>query len=455
MLVWPRGKRRTKTSGPLGIDWGGETRRVGTPVTASQIGDLLSVRASTRYEDGFGGHDLATCTFAPGRGYIGGMFRPGDPFRIQRGGGTVFDGEFSEALPGDDGTVEIHARGHAYDLYGYDSIHWQQVEGADDIFYPTTQLTGGSSSTKYGWDYAVDTLALPINQVVGTRHDWSSPYGATDMAEGPIKLGDVITAKQREHNERWAVWGRTLVLGPDPTEPRWKHGAPSGLVGVADTDYATHVLVWYVSGGPATWSAGTTYAAGVTVAYGSTWWRALTSSTGVTPAEGSTWEEVPVAYRKSDFSMVLVSKTTDGVNTFDVRTAVVDYRGLGKMSSARASGLATSLLEQVKGRFVVSGSFTIAPDSGFKSINGGRAPVSSVRAGDMVRLTGMRTSQGSLLPGGQDQIIGKTEWSWSRDGSESNTITLMGSVPRSLSEILRGQPLDASVVATGKGSRSW
>lgn len=453
IAVWPRGNRRAKTSGPLGVSWtkyGGsaETRRVGTPVFATDIGKVVSASASTTYGDGIGGHDLASWTIAPFGGYIGGLFRPGDHVRITKGGGIVFDGQFSEAAPGDDGTVELHARGYRYDLYEYDSVYWDQLSGADDVYYPTTQLGDPADATEpfYGWAYAVRSLGLPINQVVGDTSDWLNPFGATKMAPAPIKLAPLVEGVAQQNGERASVWGRTLVIAADDMTPRWSYAAPAGLVGVADTDYRTHVGVWYCANGPAAWSALTTYSIGAVVVYDDRWWRALASSTGVTPVEGSTWQEQPIAYRPSDFSLTWAIDNV-GIQRFDVSTEIVDYRALGKITNA--GELASNLLSQVKGRFTLSGSFSVGPESGFASAAGGKADIAFVRAGQAMQLPGVRTGQGNLMPDGDVFMIGKTEWSWSPDG-ESLSVTPMGAVPRNLSSILAGKPLDAGSVISGR-----
>lgn len=453
VTVWPRGTNRVRASGPLGVAFDTYSRRVGTPLFVERYGELTAATASTRYEQGFGGHDLASWTVKPHGGLVGGLMRPGDHVEIKKGGGIVFEGEFSEDEPGDDGTVTLHAKGYAYNLYDYPSLHWDAVSGGDDIWYPTTKLGPlvDTSEPFDAWGYATYVLGMPINNVVGDVTPWSDPFGESNMAEAPLMLGDLITSVHQEQSERWAVWGRTLVVGADVTDPKWSYAAPEGVVGVADSDYATDVFVWYVSADLSAvkpWVGATAYGVGDRVSYGGTWWDALLANTGVTPVEGSTWKEVPVAYRKTDFSMVRASDSPERVARFDRRVVVVDYRGLGAMDNVRALRLATKLLEQVKGRFILTGGFTLQPDSGFTSIGGGTADIAFVRAGEMVRLTGLRTDQGNLMDS-SDVIIGKTEWSWSADGQESQQITPMGAVPRSLGDILKGAPIDSTAMVAG------
>ncbi len=452
VTVWPRGRYRVRSSGPFGITYGTLDRRVGKPLFASDYGSLVSAEASTRYEPGFGGHNLASWAVKPHGGYVGGLMRPGDHVRITKGGSIVFDGEFSEAEPGGD-TITMHAKGYAYNLYDYDSIFWNPIDGGDDTYYPTTKLGAPDDTTTplNGWGYAISELGMPINKVIGSTAAWTNAFGESDMADSPIKLGDLITAIHQESGERWAVWGRTLFLGPDETEPKWSYAAPEGVVGVADTDYATHVFVWFVSSDLCSvqpWLSGVDYVAGDVVSYDGRWWKALVDNSVVIPVEGSTWTEVPTAYLQSDFSSVKAVDSLDRIARFDTRTAYADYRGLGTMLSARASQIAGQLLQQVKGRFILSGSFTVTPDSGFATINGGKADIAFVRAGQVLKMPGLRTDQGNLMDS-DTTIIGQTQWSWSTDGSESLQITPMGAVPRSLSEILRGAPLDSTSIVSG------
>lgn len=448
VTVWPRAASRVVRSGPLGITWDGSGPVTGTPIHNTAIGRMTEVEFSTRYEDGFGGHDLAEWTFLPGGGYIGGMFRPGDHVRIVKGGGTCFEGEFSEAVPADDGKVTLKAKGYAYNLNDYDSIFWRQRTG-DDVYYPTTRLVGGNLSTSwYGWEYARDILGMPISQVVGTIPTGNYGGSESTFSAEPLKLDAVMTARCREVGERWAVWGRTLVIAADPSTPMWKYNAPRSVVGVADTDYATHVIVGYISDGPPLWNSGTTYAINALVEYDGVWWASLqNSNTNHPPNEDSStwWTRTAVLRKPNDYSAVTAVDDA-GLARFDAKTAFVPMYGLGKMTSADAQTIANNLLSQVKGRFILSGSFTVTPGSGFTSINGGVADIAFVRAGTMLRLNNLRTSQGNLMPGGTDVIIGKTDYTWTApdsprgDATESLTITPMGTVPRNLSDILRGVP---------------
>ncbi|MCW2496393.1 hypothetical protein [Jatrophihabitans sp.] len=434
VTVWPRGKTRTVVSGPLGVDWGAVPKAGTTPLPMSKLGELLSVQASTRYEPGFGGHDLASWTINPFGGYAGGIVRPGDHVRIVAGGSTVYEGEFSEATPGDDGTVTFHARGYAYNLFDYPSIKWIPLVGPD-TFYPTTNLADG-------WDYATTELGMPISQIAGPILMGVGALPTGSYGAAPIEtfnmLGTLLTAMQQEIGERWAVWGRTLVLGPDATVPTWRYPSPDAVVAVADTEYATDVYLWYQATASAfvAWSAATAYVIGDLVTKDARSWRAIAAGTNHTPAEGAWWTELPVTIPLDWYAMAIATDA-EGLQRFDRRVEGTDYRSLGLMTSTRAGTIAQQLLDQVKGRFVFTGGFTVGPESGFQSAAGGKAQLAFVRAGQMCDMPGLRTSQGNLMPGGSTSfIIGQTTYDWSVDGTESLQITPMGAVARSLSQIL-------------------
>lgn len=272
------------------------------------------------------------------------------------------------------------------------------------------------------------------------------------MLNEPTYLGPVLTARLRESGARWAVWGRSLVIGADNTTPLWRYNAPESVVGIADTDYATHVRVWYVAKGAALWLTGTSYALNAVVEYEGEWWISLQAANAghVPNADASTWwARTPTLRKPSDYSYEEAIDSL-GLQRFDVRAVTVDMRGLGLMDSVRADTLANNLLAQVKGRFTLSGSFEVTPESGFTSINGGPADLAFVRAGRIVTLNNLRTSQANLMPDGGDVMIGRTDYSWiaprtpREKASESLTITPMGATQRNVADILRGVPGEAA-----------
>jgi hypothetical protein len=379
VTIWPRGSKRTYEA---------TSADANTPIT--DVGELLSVEFSTRMErtqdSAFGGHDLARWRIQAFGNFLGGMFRPGDHVRISTNGGVAWEGEFSETVPQGDGTFEMNARGYAYNFGEYDSMYFKVQLGQDEL-RPTHRLVGGLWPTLpvgdgpyFGLEYALVHLGLPIAQFVGTvsGDDWKD----VEAAPEPTKLQPVLTGLTTADGNRWAVWGRTLVIDTDPTTPTWQYAAPDAVVGMADTDYRTRVGVWVDIGGTE-W----------------TWW-------GI---------------------------DEEGLTRFDEFTEVVDYRTIGGDQA-----LADSLIEQVKGRFLFSGSITIGPEDGLSTPTGGKVPIAFPRAGQMLLVPGMRTSQGSLMPDGMNQfIIGRTEYRWSLEGEESLTITPQGAAPRDVATLLK------------------
>lgn len=396
VTIWPRGSKRVYESASSDAN---------THIT--DVGELLDVTYSTRMEGNgsFGGHDLASWTIDPFGGYVGGLFRPGDRVRIMLGGGTCWEGEYAEAEPNADGTVTMHARGHGYDLYDTDSLYQKQVSGYPNEGWPTNRLADSATllpppldqSERYGLENAVWGNLIPLAQIVGTLP--LDALGGEEQAEKPIKLGPVLTGLCNAAGKRWAIWGRTLVIDTAPSTPMWVYDAPESVIGVADSDYRTHVYVQYTYVG-----AG------------------------------------------GDVDGVADAVDVPGLARFDESTETVDYRavinptthpGVAGVQAAAAQAKAAELLDQVKGRFLYTGSLTIGPESGLATPTGGKPPIAFVQAGQMLRIPEMRTGQGNLMPGGRvDFVIGKAEYRWSLEGEESLTITPQGAVARDLASIL-------------------
>lgn len=394
VMISPRGSKRTYEA---------TSADANTPIT--DVGELLQLEYSTRMERtqnaAFGGHNLCTFKIKPLGTYNGGFFRPGDHVKATTHGGVGFEGEFAAATPQEDGSVEMLARGYAYNFDEYDSVYFESVEGADDISYPTGQLRdttfprvpGGAKM--YGLDHAMEILGLPIKQYVGPV-----PTGAWTGVQDhkPTKLNGPLSGLTQRDLMRWAVWNRSLVIDTDPTVPMWIYDAPDSVIGVADTDYRTRVGV-------------------------------------LVHRSGGDW--------------IFWAIDEEGLKRFDEYTEVVDYRLVGGSQST-----ADDLLEHVRGRFLYTGSITIGPDSGLSTPSGGKAPIGFIRAGQMLKIPGMRTGQGNLMPAGAEQfIIGRTEYRWALDGEESLTITPQNAAPRDIASLLApptsaGTTLQASSPAT-------
>lgn len=389
VTIWPRGSKRTYEA---------TTADANTHIT--DVGEILSMDFSTRMErasDGsaFGGHDLAKCRIRALGNYLGGLFRPGDHMRFTTNGGVAWEGEFSETVPQGDGEFELNGRGYAYNFAEYESVFFDSVEAAPDIYYPTNRLIdsawptpgGATPDPQYGLQYAL-TRGLPIAQFAGVAP--SGSWKGVEASEVPVKLNPVLSGLVPPPM-RWAAWGRTLVIDTEPTEPTWSYAAPDTVVGMADTDYRTAVGVW-----------------------------------------------------DSPNDLVFWAVDVEGQARFDDFEELVDYPG-GDQTTA------DDLLDLVKGRFIYAGSITVGPEDGLSTPTGGKVPIAFPRAGQMLEIPGMRTSQGSLMPEGLNRfIIGRTEYRWSLDGQEQLTITPQGAAPRDIATLLKppggpGEQLQAAV----------
>lgn len=391
VTIYPRGNARIADHLPATF---AET------VHMSDYGEILSVRFSTRHEQGFGGHDLCTWVLAPYGEYAGAVARPADPVIVTHAGAQPWEGQLAEATPQSDGTVEFTARGFGYDLYDYLSVYFNDATSAPDLWYPTTDFEAG-------FEYA-KSLGLPVRTLVGAPGEavpTVGQLGSTPVAEGFLSLGELLTARLSGSGWSWDVWGRTLVVAPDEVAVTYTYDAPTSVVGIADSEYLTDVYVWY--------------------------------------------QAVDPAVDQNDYQFAMATDTA-GLALFDRRMAGSDYRALGLMADHEAQALATSLLEKTRGRFVFTGTVEV---DGNLAQNGGNIGVPCmVRAGKVMRIPEMRTSQGTLMPDGSTQfVIGRTEFQWAADGSERLTITPKGAVPRDINALLEPpKPVDpvAEVVSS-------
>jgi hypothetical protein len=369
-------------------------------IFSSDVGTLLDVSYTTTFGPEGGGHDQATWTFAPNGRYVGKNFNPSAHVRIARNGATCWEGEFTGATPAGDGKVTMRARGYMHRVKDRDSIYYQSIDGDTDLAFPTNRLFFGlapASDRKYGWEYAEQEFSPSIALPDDAEDLLSDSYGDTDAAGKAVKLSEVLSGRLQELGLYWQVWRRQMVFVEDSglrSSPLvWT--APEGFVGIAAEDYRTRIGVWYMAA----------------------------ASMG-----------------SNELIEWVVDEDMDAEHggPFDTKTDVVDFRGLGTITQARAQALGQGVLAQVRGRFIFDGSFAVADDSDFPLW----AP--KVRAGQAVRLTHLRTSMGTLIPEGENVfVIGDTDYRWSAEDNKGELrITPVGAVPRDLAAILKGEPKD-------------
>lgn len=398
VTVWPRDPGTRAVDAPKGGTGG---------IHFTDLGDILEVNTSTRFEEGFGGFDLASWTVKMAPGYAGGFFLPRDHVEISDGGGLLFSGEYSEQQVADfnEDTYTFHARGYAHVLNDYEAVA-TETSGTDYSF-PTTQLAVSDSDTIYAWERA-RSVGM---QVYADEADLpSGAFGASAVAPEPLKLGTLLTAHLQRNSEWWACWGPELEMFSMPTTPTLLYDQPNTMLAVADTDYYSAVGLYFIRTSP-----------------------------------GTSPDQCDIAWGGEE-SRVL--------NIFDRREIVLDMRGLGLQTLAAMEDQAQTMYEQVKGRRLLTGTLgPLGEESGLKAANGGGADIRAVRAGvDVVQLVEVRDSIGYLLPEGDSRFtVGRTEFAWSSEGpSSSMTISPMGAVARNLDEVLRATPMES--VATVAGS---
>lgn len=400
VTVWPRDHGTRAGDAPKGGPGG---------IFFTDLGVIRSVKTSTRLEEGFGGFDLASWTVKMHPGYVGGFFLPRDHIEIIADGGAVlFVGEFSEqqleSRDGKDGDVySFHARGYAHVLGDYTSICEQQIVGPGDYTFPTNQLAASDADTTYAWDRA-RSVGMQVYADPGDLP--TGPFGETAWASEPIILRDLLTAHLLREDHWWACWGPVLEVVTLPTTPGLLYAQPTTMVAAADTDYYSDVGLYYVETSP-----------------------------------GTAVDQCAIAWGGNNDRIH---------NIYDRREILIDMRGLGLQTLADMGAMAQSMYEQVKGRNVLTGSLTLGPKSGLTAANGGAVDIEAVRSGTMLKLAEIRDSLGFLLPDGETKfVIGKTDYSWSRDDESSLTITPMGAMSRDLGSILQGKPPDSTAAVAG------
>jgi hypothetical protein len=277
------------------------------------------------------------------------------------------------------------------------------LPGPDNYSFPTNQLGPSDDDTTYAWDYArgegMQVYADPTDLPEG-------PFGETAVAPNPIDVGALLTAHVLRNEQWWAYWGPILDVFDRPETPTLLYDQPSTIVAVADTDYYTDVLLYYVKYSP-----------------------------------GTSVDQCDIARGGGDERML---------NIFDRRQILLDMRGLGLQSDYAMAAMAQTMYEQVKGRRVLTGSLSLSgSDSGLKAANGGAMDLAAVRSGDVMKLSEVRDSLGFLLPDGETKfVIGSTQHQWDENGVQV-TITPMGAVPRNLGEVLKDAPLDSTAEVAG------
>jgi hypothetical protein len=210
----------------------------------------------------------------------------------------------------------------------------------------------------------------------------SSPFATGDTTDALNYVSDLLDAYAQSISQRWGVdeLGRVFVRA-DPTVPTWHMTPGSGVFGLADDEYASDIYLRFYS---------TTYA----------------------------------------LSTVHVGNSL-AATQYGRREFAVDGRNLGGVSTATATATAQGLLDKGKAR--LGWTNPVKPSRWQLTTPGGTpAYLPIVKAGQMVRLHGVRNEQGLILPY-VDFVIGETTYSVD---SDEITLSPVGMAARSLSDVL-------------------
>lgn len=241
-------------------------------------------------------------------------------------------------------------------------------------------------------DGSLNTTSVPntaVDQAIARGLPWTRPtsisasaFAVSDTTAELNYLGDLLDAYAQSVSQRWGVdeFG-ALFLRTDPTTPTWHMTPGSGEFGLADDDYASDIFLRYYN---------TTYQ--------------------------------PATVRVNDAT---------AASQFGTKEVAVDGSNYGAISAAQATANAQGLLARGVAR--LGWTNTVSPSRWQITTPGGTpAYLPLVKAGQMVRLHGVRNQQGQPLPY-VDFVIGEATYNATDD---SVTLAPVGMVARTLSDVL-------------------
>lgn len=207
----------------------------------------------------------------------------------------------------------------------------------------------------------------------------STPFGEADATDQINYVTDLLDARSEEVGRRWAVGpDRRVYDAADPVTPSWHVTPGSGELGVADEDYVTDVYGRYRT------TAGA-------------------------------------------FATVVAS---DPVAFAGRVERLVDLTGLGRISAARAQATVDGILAKFRARTGWTNGVTVTRDQ-ITSPGGVSPALSSVRAGQLVRMQGLSDPRG--LSASTDIVLGETIWDTTEQTIALNPV---GMAPRDLASVV-------------------
>jgi hypothetical protein len=279
------------------------------------------------------------------------------------------------------------------------------------------EMDGGWSCSAYGLsalggdfesildsDPGVDVAYLPttspdlgIDAAIGRGLPWVrlsdfglDPVGTEDALT--LNVRDVVTRAAKLAGKRAVVdqfGGLSLVS--DPTSPVWLLGGVSNFLGSADDEFVTRMLGYYVSG-----------------------------------VDGTTGEP-------SDWAMVIAQDSNAEDKFGAVVERTVDLTALGLLTEGEAQAHIAGRFALVGGRMGWTSGFAVTR-SWLSRMNGAPGDPAAVRAGDMIRLAGVRDFRTTAANrAAADIVVGEAKYVADEDVCH---VTPLGYVPRDFSSAL-------------------
>lgn len=219
----------------------------------------------------------------------------------------------------------------------------------------------------------------------------TSAFSASSTTADLNRVDTLLNAWTEGQGTRWGVFAEgDLIVAADPTSPTW-HLLPSTPIGgVADDEFATHVVARYVA------------------------------SAAGTPPVATSWASVTVGNSNTE-------------SRWGRREYPLDLTPLGLMNATRATSLAQARLNQAGQRMGWTTALEVSADE-LTAVGGTPARLASIRAGQMLRIFGIADTDGALaFTKTQDVVLGEVRY---RDGDSTIYLAPVGLLPRSLSDVL-------------------
>lgn len=249
--------------------------------------------------------------------------------------------------------------------------------------------------------FAADGVTPTSNVDIGISRaitdGWGVEYATGSAPTGvastdPQKLDEAVLAAALASSQRASVRADgVLRFEADPTTPQLMVSPGIGTLARADEEYVTHVVVYYVK------------------------------SVSGTPPVADDWGTV--------------TASDDAAATIHGRsTHFVDITERGVIADEEAARVANGVLARTGARLSFANNLTVSADD-LRHVGGARVSLAHVRAGQMVRVMGARSVDGSSSA--LDIVVGGTDYV---DGAGEITLSPVGLAPRNLADIIASIP---------------